>query len=91
MSRTSSGMATFLGAACVGIAGGWLLARRHDRSHRHDLFSPRAYRRYAALGFIASEADPELLPLLQDYLAWEPVRALRERACRIIDLLGAAA
>ena len=88
MSRRASATATFVGAALVGVAGGWLLARRHDKSHRRDLFSPRPYRRFAALGFMASEADPASLPLLLDYVAWETNVTLRQRAGRIIALLG---
>jgi hypothetical protein len=91
MMRRSSATTVVVGAALVGVAGGWLLARRHDRLHRLDLFSARAYRRLAALGWIAAEDDPERLPLLQDYLAWEPILALRERARRIMTALGAAA
>ena len=87
MSRRSSVTTAFVGAALVGVAGGWLLARRHDRSHRHNLFSARAYRRYAALGWLASENDPEQLPLLNDYLAWEPIPALQQRARRIVAVL----
>jgi hypothetical protein len=90
MNRRSSGTVAFLGAALLGVAGGWMLARRHDRAHRHDLFSAVAYRRLAALGWIASEGDVERLPLLQDYVAWEPVAALRQRARGIIAALEGA-
>lgn len=90
MSRRSSVATAFVGAALLGAAGGWLLARQHDLAHRHDLFSARAYRRFAALGWLASEADPEHLPLLHDYLAWEPVPALQHRARRIVATLEAA-
>ena len=89
MSRSSATTA-FVSAALVGVAGGWLLARRHDRSHRHDLFASRAYRRFAALGWIAADDDLENVPLLLDYLAWEPVPALRDRARRIVAALEAA-
>lgn len=91
MTARSSVATAFAGAALVGVAGGWLLAQRHDRSHRHDLFSPRAYHRFAALGWIASEGDLDRIPLLLDYIAWEPVPALRLRAGRIIAALEAAA
>jgi hypothetical protein len=87
MTRRSSATTAFAGAALLGVAGGWLLARRHDKSHRHDLFSPRAYCRFAALGWIASLADIEQIGLLHDYLAWEPVPALRQRAFSIITAL----
>ena len=90
MSRLSPTTA-FIGAALAGIAGGILLARRHDHAHRGDLFSPRAYRRFAALGWIAAEGDLEHVPLLHDYLAWEPLPALRQRARSIVTALEASA
>ena len=83
MSRGTSA-AVFAGAALVGLAGGWLLSRRYDRSHRRNLFSGHVHRRFAALGWIASEDDAESLPILHDYVAWERVPALQQRARRII-------
>jgi hypothetical protein len=89
MSRRSTATAIFAGAIVLGVAGGWLLARKHDHLHRHDLFAAHPWQRFAALGWIASKGDAELLPVLHDYLAWEPVPALRQRARRVIDALGA--
>jgi hypothetical protein len=89
MSRRTGG-AAFVGAVLVGLAGGWLVARWHDQAHRSDLFSPRVHRRYAALGWLSGERDPGTLPLLRDYLAWEPVPALRHRAARLMALLEGA-
>lgn len=91
MSRRSYAASAFFGAALVGVAGGWLLARRHDRSHRRELFASRAWRRFAALGWIGTEGDVEMLPLLRDYLAWERVPALQQRARRIVASLEAIA
>lgn len=91
MSRRPSTMIAFVGAALVGVAGGLWLARRHDRGHRHDLFSSRPHRRLAALGWLAGEDDPQALALLRDYLAWEPIPALRGRARRIAVALESAA
>jgi hypothetical protein len=91
MSRRPSTTTAFIGAALLGATGGWWLARRYYRAHRHDLFAVQAYRRFAALGWIASQDDPADVPLLHDYVAWEPVPTLRERARRIAATLGAAA
>jgi hypothetical protein len=91
MTSRSSVAPAFIGAALVGAAGGWLLARRHDRSHRHDLFSPRAYRRFAALGWIASAGDPESVALMHDYVAWEREPALRRRGLGILAALEGTA
>jgi hypothetical protein len=87
--RRASTTTLFLGAAAVGLAGGWLLARKWDASHRRDLFSPRAHRRIAALGFLEGELDPDALPLVQDYLMWEPMPALQARARRLAARLEA--
>jgi hypothetical protein len=90
MSRGPSGTTLFAGAALLGLAGGWLLAQRHDRIHSGDLFADAAWKRFAALGWLEREADPESLPLLQDYLAWEESPALRARADRLVTALSAA-
>jgi hypothetical protein len=84
MSRGPSGSTLFVGAALLGLAGGWLLAQRHDRIHSEDLFAD------AALGWLEREADPESLPLLQDYLAWERTPTLQQRARRLVSVLEAA-
>lgn len=87
MIRRLSAVTAFVGAALAGIAGGWWLARQHDQGHRRDLFSSRPHRRFAALGWIASDNNPASLPLLRDYLAWEPIPALQSRARRIVAAL----
>lgn len=89
MIRRPSATTAFIGAAFVGIAGGWWLARQHDRAHQRDLFSSRPHRRFAALGWIANHDNPESLALLRDYLAWEPIPALRRRARRVAATVGA--
>ncbi len=90
MSRGPSGSTLFVGAALLGLAGGWLLAQRHDRIHSEDLFADAAWKRFAALGWLEREADPESLPLLQDYLAWERTPTLQQRARRLVIALEAA-
>ena len=90
MSRGPSGSTLFVGAALLGLAGGWLLAQRHDRIHSEDLFAEAAWKRFAALGWMEREADPASLPLLQDYLAWERTPTLQLRARRLVSVLEAA-
>lgn len=91
MSRTTGTVfATLLGAA-VGLAGGWLLAQGHDRANRRELFAPAAWRRHAALGWLERHGDASALPLLRDYMAWEPQAPLRSRARRVIGWLERAA
>lgn len=74
-------------AVAAGLVAGWFVSRRFDHRHRSDLFSTRAYRRRAALGWLARERNPERLPLLHDYLAWEEVPALRARAWKLVGAL----
>ena len=80
----------FVGAAAMGVVGGWLLARRWDASHRRELFSPHPHRRLAALGWLEGELDPVNLPLVQDYLVWETKPALQARGRRLAGALEAA-
>jgi len=89
MSRSPSGVTLFAGAALLGLAGGWLLAQRHDRIHASNLFADAAWKRFAALGWLEREGDPESLPLLHDYLAWEQTPTLRHRARRLVHALEA--
>lgn len=89
MSRRAA-LPTFLTAAVIGLAGGWVLARQHDRAQRHDLFARHPWRRFAALGWMEREGDSGVIPVLRDYLEWERVPALRARARRVIAGLQAA-
>ena len=45
----------------------------------------------AALGWLEGELDPATLPLMQDYLAWEPKPVLRARGRRLMSALEASA
>ena len=74
----------FTGGAVVGAAAGWVLAQRRLTFHRQDLFSPRALRRLAALGYLAGQSGVETARLLRDYLAWERQPMLRRRAEEIL-------
>ena len=87
MSRRPSNPALFAGAALAGLAGAILLARARHGTHRHNLFSPRATRRFAALGWLEHRGDPGALPLLRDYVAWERLPLLRTRATRLLRTL----
>ncbi len=87
MSRRSETAGVIALAAAAGVAAGWLVARRFDALHRQDLFSPRVRHRRAALGWLLRERNPERLPLLHDYLAWEEVPALRLRAWKLVGML----
>ena len=91
MSRRPFPTTILLSAATIGAVAGWLLAGGYDHRHRRNLFSPRTHRRFAALGWLERQREPEALPLLQDYLAWESVPALQQRARRLINTLETAA
>jgi hypothetical protein len=82
---------TVLAAAAAGALAA-LIIRGQISRHRRDLFSPRAFRRLAALGHINREpASVDLIRLLRDFIAWEPRKMLRERAHAIIDRMMAEA
>jgi len=76
-------------AMMVGIALGWGVARQHFRRHQRDLFSASPLRRFAALGFLEDAATPDAIPLLRDYVAWEPHGVLRRRAVGLMRRLEA--
>lgn len=68
------------------VALGALLVRDQIARHRRDLFSPRALRRFAALGYLSGlAASVELVQLLRDFVAWEPSQLLRSRARSILE------
>lgn len=90
MRRGPSGTTLFGSAALLGLAGGWLLARRHDRIHAGDLFADATWKRFAALGWLERAADEASLPVLYDYIAWEQTPTLKQRAQRLVRDLEAA-
>lgn len=74
-----------LAAAAAGALTAWIIRGQISRFQR-DLFSPRAFKRLAALGHISREpASVDLIRLLRDFIAWEPRKMLRERAQAIVD------
>jgi hypothetical protein len=76
---------TVVAAAAAGALTVYIL-RRQIRLHRRDLFSPRPFRRLAALGHMGKEpASVDAIRLLRDFVAWEPRRHLRARAQAIIE------
>jgi hypothetical protein len=82
---------TVLAAAAAGALAVWIM-RQQIRRHRRDLFSPRPFRRLAALGHIGKEpASVDAIRLLRDFIAWEPRRHLRARAQAIMDRMTAEA
>lgn len=84
-------MATVLGAAMVGVAGGLLLSLGHQSANRHELFDRRPWRRLAALGWLERSGDRSHVPVLRDYLRWEPQPLLVARAQRLLRDLEVAA
>ena len=75
---------TILAAAAAGAVAA-LIVRDQISRHQRDLFSPRALRRLAALGYMnGSAASVDNIRLLRDFIAWEPRRLLRQRARTIL-------
>jgi hypothetical protein len=80
---------TVVAAAAVGALAVYIM-RTQIRRHRRDLFSPRPFRRLAALGHMGREpASVDAIRVLRDFVAWEPRRHLRARAVAIIDRMTA--
>lgn len=77
------------GAAAVGALG-MLLIRDQMNRHRRNLFSPRPYRRLAALGYIGHHPDVENAHLLRDFLSWESEPRLLRRAASILKRMEQA-
>ena len=82
---------TVVAAAAAGALAVWIM-RKQIRRHRRDLFSPRPFRRLAALGHMGREpATVDAIRLLRDFIASEPRRHLRARAQAIMDRMTAEA
>ncbi len=80
----TAGLTVLVAAAAGALAA--IIIRGQISRHQRDLFSPRAFRRLAALGHIGSEpASVDLIRLLRDFIAWEPRKMLRERAEAIVQ------
>lgn len=81
--RTLGVIAVLIGA----IAGiGALVMRDQISRHKRNLFSPYAFRRFAALGYLARmPATMDLVHTLRDFVAREPRSLLRNRARQILE------
>ena len=80
---------TVVAAAAAGALAVWIM-RKQIRRSRRDLFSPRPFRRLAALGHMSREpATVDAIRLLRDFIAGEPRRHLRARAQAIMDRMTA--
>jgi hypothetical protein len=76
---------TVLAAAAAGAVAAVIIRGQIVR-HQRDLFSPRSFKRLAALSHISRErASVDLIRLLRDFIAWEPRKILRQRARSILD------
>jgi hypothetical protein len=86
MNRTmKTATLTVLAAAAAGALAA-LIIRGQIIRHQRDLFSPRAFRRLAALGHMSREpASVDSIRVLRDFIAWEPRKPLRDRAQAIVD------
>jgi len=75
---------TVLAAAVAGAIAALIIRDQLSR-HQRDLFSPKPFRRLAALGHLAGEpTSVSAIRLLRDFIAWEPRKMLRERARTIV-------
>ena len=89
---TRVALITVVAAAAAGALG-MVIVRGKIRRHRRDLFSPRPFRRLAAIGHMSREpASVDAIRVLRDFIAWEPRKMLRERAesvmSRMIEEVG---
>ena len=77
------GIVLLVMAATAGLAT--LIMRDQISRHKRDLFSAHAFRRFAALGYLARmPASIDLVRTLRDFVAREPRSLLRSRARSIL-------
>lgn len=78
------GIVVLVIGAVVGV--GAIVMRNQISRHKRNLFSAHAFRRFAALGYIARmPASIDLVRTLRDFVAREPRRLLRSRAGTILE------
>jgi hypothetical protein len=71
----------------LAVAGlGTLVMRDQISRHKRNLFSGHAFRRFAALSYLARmEASIDLVHTLRDFVAREPRSMLRNRGRQILE------
>lgn len=72
--------AGFLG----GFVAGVIVWGAQIHRSRRELFSPRPWRRLAALGYLAGRPGLDTVQLLTDYVRWEQHGPLRKRGERLL-------
>ena len=83
------GIALLVIGAVTGL--GVLVMRDQIARHKRDLFNAHAFRRFAALGYLARmPASIDLIRTLRDFVAREPRRLLRSRARSILTRMETA-
>jgi hypothetical protein len=83
------GMIVLVIGAIAGL--GAIIMRDQISRHKRELFSAHAFRRFAALGYIARmPASIDLVRTLRDFVAREPRPLLRSRASAILERMEAA-
>ena len=83
------GLTLLVIGAVAGI--GALIMRDQISRHKRDLFSGHAFRRFAALGYLARmPASIDLVRTLRDFVAREPRKLLRSRARAILERMESA-
>ena len=79
-----NGGKTVTAAFVSGLVVGALVWSIQMRRHRRELFSSNRMRRFAALGYLAGKPGIETAQLLNEYVRWEPLPALRRRGERLL-------
>ena len=78
------GLVLLLVGASLGI--GALIMRDQISRHKRNLFSAHAFRRFAALSYLAKlDASIDLVHTLRDFVAREPRTILRKRGRQILE------
>lgn len=68
----------------AGIVAGAIVWSTQIHRSRRELFSPRPWRRLAALGYLGGRPGLDTIRLLTDYVRWEQHGPLRARGERLL-------